>query len=46
MRLENFYTYRYGMSSKNYWYGYRQSATKLDRAYGYEEDEEDGNQEV
>jgi polysaccharide biosynthesis transport protein len=46
MRLENFYTYRYGMSSKNYWYGYRQSATKLDRAYGYEEDEEDGNQDV
>lgn len=46
MRLENFYTYRYGMSSKNYWYGYRQSATVSDRAYGYEEDEEDGNNEV
>ena len=26
MRLENFYTYRYGMNSKNYWYAYRQSA--------------------
>jgi capsular exopolysaccharide synthesis family protein len=46
MRLENFYTYRYGMSAKNYWYGYRQSATVSDRAYGYEEDEEDGNNEV
>ncbi len=45
MRLENFYTYRYGMSSKNYWYGYRQSSTTSERAYGYEEDEEDGNKE-
>jgi succinoglycan biosynthesis transport protein ExoP len=45
MRLENFYTYRYGYSSKNYWYGYRQSANGSDRAYGYEEDEEDGNKE-
>lgn len=45
MRLENFYTYRYGMSSKNYWYGYRQSSTISERAYGYEEDEEDGNKE-
>ena len=24
MRLEYFYTYRYGMYAKNYWYGYRQ----------------------
>lgn len=39
MRLENFYTYRYGMYAKNYWYGYRQSVTSSDRAYGYEEEE-------
>lgn len=39
MRLENFYTYRYGMYSSNYWYGYRQSSTSSDRAYGYEDDE-------
>jgi len=45
MRLENFYTYRYGMTSKNYWYGYRQSTNGTDRAYGYEEDEENVNKE-
>jgi hypothetical protein len=39
MRLENFYTYRYGIYSKNYWYAYRQSATSSDRAYGYEDEE-------
>jgi succinoglycan biosynthesis transport protein ExoP len=39
MRLENFYTYRYGASSKNYWYGYRGSQESSDRAYGYEEEE-------
>lgn len=39
MRLENFYTYRYGMYSSNYWYGYRQSSTSSDRAYGYEDEE-------
>ena len=38
LRLENFYTYRYGIYSKNYWYGYGQSATSSDRAYGYEEE--------
>ena len=42
MRLENFYTYRYGMNAKNYWYGYRQSAASSERAYGYEEEEADG----
>lgn len=40
MRLENFYTYRYGMNAKNYWYGYRQNSTTTERAYGYEEEEE------
>ncbi len=39
MRLENFYTYRYGIYAKNYWYAYRQSATSSDRAYGYEDEE-------
>jgi len=43
MRLENFYTYRYGMYAKDYWYGYgyRQGTTSSSRAYGYE-DEENG----
>lgn len=40
MRLENFYTYRYGIYAKNYWYGYRQSAASSDRAYGYEDEEQ------
>jgi capsular exopolysaccharide synthesis family protein len=44
MRLENFYTYRYGMyrygyKGRNYWYGYRQSSTPSERAYGYEDEE-------
>ena len=41
LRLENFYTYRYGMYAKDYWYGYRyrQSATSSSRAYGYEDEE-------
>jgi Mrp family chromosome partitioning ATPase len=39
MRLENFYTYRYGIYAKTYWYGYRQSAASSDRAYGYEDQE-------
>jgi Mrp family chromosome partitioning ATPase len=39
MRLENFYTYRYGSNSKNYWYGYRGSQESSDRAYGYEDEE-------
>ena len=42
LRLENFYTYRYGAYAKNYWYGYRQSPSFSDRAYGYENDEEVG----
>lgn len=41
LRLENFYTYRYGMYAKDYWYGYgyRQGAMSSTRAYGYEEEE-------
>jgi len=39
MRLENFYTYRYGIYSKNYWYAYRQSVKSSDSAYGYEDEE-------
>jgi capsular exopolysaccharide synthesis family protein len=40
MRLEFFYTYRYGMYAKNYWYAYRrQNATYSDRSYGYEDEE-------
>jgi capsular exopolysaccharide synthesis family protein len=41
LRLENFYTYRYGLYAKDYWYGYgyRQSDTSSSRAYGYEEEE-------
>jgi Mrp family chromosome partitioning ATPase len=39
LRLENFYTYRYGVYAKDYWYGYRQSVTSSTRAYGYEDDE-------
>jgi capsular exopolysaccharide synthesis family protein len=39
LRLENFYTYRYGVYAKDYWYGYRQSVTSSSRAYGYEEEE-------
>ncbi|MGB0063014.1 MAG: polysaccharide biosynthesis tyrosine autokinase [Terracidiphilus sp.] len=41
LRLENFYTYRYGMYAKDYWYGYgyRQSAMSSTRAYGYEDEE-------
>jgi len=39
LRLENFYTYRYGIYSKNYWYAYRQSVSSYDRAYGYEDEE-------
>jgi capsular exopolysaccharide synthesis family protein len=42
LRLENFYTYRYGVYAKNYWYGYGgQNAASSDRAYGYEEDDKD-----
>jgi succinoglycan biosynthesis transport protein ExoP len=41
LRLENFYTYRYGAYARNYWYGYKQVPSYSDRAYGYEEDEEE-----
>ena len=39
LRLENFYTYRYGMYAKDYWYGYRQNVASSSRAYGYEDEE-------
>jgi polysaccharide biosynthesis transport protein len=39
LRLENFYTYRYGAYARNYWYGYKQAPSFSDRAYGYEDDE-------
>jgi len=39
LRLENFYTYHYGVYAKDYWYGYRQSVTSSSRAYGYEDEE-------
>jgi capsular exopolysaccharide synthesis family protein len=42
MRLENFYTYRYGMYGYNYGYGYRNPRTGSDIAYGHEDDEEKG----
>ena len=43
MRLENFYTYRYGMYGYNYGYGYRYAPKGSDTAYGLEdEDEEKG----
>jgi capsular exopolysaccharide synthesis family protein len=41
MRLENFYTYRYGMYGYNYGYGYRNPRADTDIAYGHE-DEENG----
>jgi polysaccharide biosynthesis transport protein len=41
LRLENFYTYRYGAYARNYWYGYKQAPSFSDRAYGYEDDEVD-----
>jgi len=40
LRLENFYTYRYGAYARNYWYGYKQVQSFSDRAYGYEEEEQ------
>jgi capsular exopolysaccharide synthesis family protein len=41
MRLENFYTYRYGMYGYNYGQGYRNPRSGSDIAYG-QEDEEKG----
>jgi len=40
LRLENFYTYRYGAYARNYWYGYKQVQSFSDRAYGYEDEAE------
>jgi capsular exopolysaccharide synthesis family protein len=40
MRLENFYTYRYGMYGYNYGYGYRYAAPYSDKAYGFEDEDE------
>jgi len=39
MRLENFYTYRYGMYGYNYGYGYRNPRADSDIAYGHEDEE-------
>ncbi len=39
LRLENFYTYRYGMYS--YGYGYRHHSPYSDRAYGYEDEDKE-----
>jgi capsular exopolysaccharide synthesis family protein len=39
MRLENFYTYRYGMYGYNYGYGYRSAPRISDIAYGQEDKE-------
>jgi capsular exopolysaccharide synthesis family protein len=41
MRLENFYTYRYGMYGYNYGYGYRYAPKGSDIAYGHEDEEKD-----
>ena len=38
MRLENFYTYRYGMYAKEYWYGYHEGSGSSEKAYGYKDD--------
>jgi len=42
MRLENFYTYRYGMYGYKYGYGYRYGASYSDHAYGFEEEADGG----
>lgn len=39
LRLENFYTYRYGMYSYRYGYGYKSHSPYSDRAYGYEDED-------
>ncbi len=39
MRLENFYTYRYGMYGYNYGRGYRNPRSGSDIAYGHEDEE-------
>ncbi len=37
LRLENFYTYRYGLYNYRYGYGYRHNSPHSDRAYGNED---------
>jgi hypothetical protein len=39
MRLENFYTSRYGMYGYKYGYKYRYGRPYSDKAYGFEDDE-------
>jgi polysaccharide biosynthesis transport protein len=41
VRLENFYTYRYGMYGYGYGYGGRYGSPYSDRAYGYENENEE-----
>lgn len=41
VRLENFYTYRYGMYGYGYGYGGRYGTPYSDRAYGYENEREE-----
>lgn len=41
MRLENFYTYRYGMYGYNYGYGYRYGSPYPEKAYGFEDEEKE-----
>ena len=38
MRLENFYTYRYGIYAKDFLYGYDQGSAASERAYGYKDE--------
>jgi capsular exopolysaccharide synthesis family protein len=45
MRLETFYTYRYGRTKGYYWYGYRQGAPSSGRAYGFESERAYGYEE-
>jgi len=40
MRLENFYTYRYGMYGYSQGYKYRYGRVHTDKAYGFEDNEE------
>lgn len=41
VRLENFYTYRYGMYGYGYGYGGRYGSVYSDRAYGYNKEDEE-----
>jgi Mrp family chromosome partitioning ATPase len=42
MRLENFYTYRYGLYGYTYGYGYRTAPKGSDMSYYSQEDEDKG----